>query len=134
MSTISETTKPRLRYHPNAYRFVDSALRYTQKKLGRVPDPDRGVNDESAHITGAELLEGIRELAQKQFGLMARTVFKMWGVRTTDDFGRIVFDFVERGIMRKTSRDRLSDFYDVYDFEEVFDRQYHIDTSQAFRR
>ncbi len=132
MST-TESLRPRLRYHPNAYRFVDAALRYTQRKLGRVPGSEAGPDDESAHITGQELLEGIRELGQKEFGLLARTVFEAWGVKTTEDFGRIVFEMVERGFMRKTDRDQLSDFYNVYDFEDVFDRQYRIDVSQAFQ-
>ena len=134
MTATSNTTRPLLRYHPNAYQFVDAALRYTQKRLGRVADPSLGADDESAHISGNELLDGIRELAQKEFGLLACSVFKSWGVRSTEDFGHIVFDFVERGVMRKTDRDSLSDFFDVYDFEEVFDSQYHIDTSNAFTR
>lgn len=132
MSITSKPVTAKLKYHPEAYRFVDNALRYAQKQLGRAQQEESDT-DSDAHITGQELLEGIRTLALKQFGLLTQTVFHYWGIHSTDDFGRIVFDFIERGAMRKTDRDQLHDFFDVYDFNEVFDRDYQIDTSPAFR-
>ncbi|MDA0285196.1 MAG: hypothetical protein O3B13_16445 [Planctomycetota bacterium] len=134
MSTM-KTAAAALKYHPDAYRFVDQALRFTQRQLGRTAEAieqERELDEESAHISGPELLDGVRELAVQEFGLLAIPVLRYWGIRTTDDFGRIVFDFIERGAMRKTDRDQLTDFYDVYDFEEVFDRSYRIDLSETF--
>lgn len=131
MSVTSGSTLPRLRFHADAYRFVFEALQHTQEKLKR-PKP-REPDDEDAHITGQELLAGIRDLALKRFGLLSRTVFEQWNVRSTADFGRIVFELVERGEMRKTDRDTLSDFTDVFDFEDALDRRYPIDTTQAFK-
>ena len=117
MSTI-KTPAATLKYHPDAYRFVDQALRFTQRRLGRTLDsveqehaPE--FDEERAHISGPELLDGVRELAIQEFGLLTITVLRYWGIRTTDDFGRIVFDFIERGAMRKTERDQLTDFFDV---------------------
>jgi len=130
MKTTQQSSLPRLRYHPNAERFLFAALRRTQQNLGRTRW--HGPGDEQAHITGPELLEGIRDCALEQFGLLARTVFHCWSVHTTGDFGRMVFDLIERGEMRKTDSDQLSDFADVYDFEEALDNQYRIDVSQAF--
>ncbi len=130
--TISSKQAPRLRYHPNAYRFVSAALPYAQKILNRTYSV--GMDDESAHITGPELLEGIRQFALEHFGLMTLSVLRRWGIRSTDDFGRIVFELIDRGEMRKTDRDQLSDFFGVYDFEDVFDRDYQIDTTRAFPR
>ena len=66
--------------------------------------------------------------------MMTIPVFRHWGVTSTDDFGRIVFDMIEQKKMRKTDHDKLSDFFGVYDFEAVFDKDYQIDTSSAFRR
>lgn len=131
MTTTSKTITARKRYHSQAYQFVFAALRHTQQQLGRAVahDPET----EEAHISGRELLGGVRELALEQFGLMTQTVFRQWGIESTDDFGRIVFELIERGEMRKTDRDRLSDFFDVYEFEDVFDRRYPIDTRRAFR-
>ena len=134
MSTI-KTPAAALKYHPDAYRFVDQALRFTQRRLGRTPDvmqQDQEFDEDSAHISGPELLDGVRGLAIQEFGLLTIPVLKYWGIRTTDDFGRIVFDFIERGAMRKTDRDQLTDFFDVYDFEEAFDRNYQIDLSETF--
>lgn len=133
MSTLSKTESTGLKYHTDAYRFVDSALRFTQQRLERLPGTDEDLNEESAHISGPELLDGIRELALQEFGLLTIPVFRHWGVRSTDDFGRIVFDFIEKGAMRKTERDQLTDFFAVYDFEEAFDTDYSIDLSEAFR-
>ena len=71
-------------------------------------------------ITGRELLLGIRQYGLEQFGALARPVFGHWGVRTTEDFGRIVFGLVESRLLRKTEEDRLDNFRDVYLFEEAF--------------
>lgn len=132
MSTL-KTESTGLKYHTDAYRFIDSALRFTQKRLNRQSSGNDELDDEGAHISGPELLDGVRELALQEFGLMTILVFRHWGVRSTDDFGRIVFDFIERGAMRKTEQDQVTDFFAVYDFEEVFDRDFRIDLSEAFR-
>ena len=131
MTIASRSPEPRLRFHPNAYRFVFDVLRHTQDRLGRTPETEQ--HNEDAHISGGELLQGIREYALQRFGLMTITVFRQWGIHETDDFGRIVFELVERGDMRKTDRDQQAHFRSVYDFHEVFDLDYRIDTSRAFR-
>ena len=125
------STKPR--YHLAAYEFVDQALKFTQKKFGKQSDAHREPTEDS-HISGPQLLDGIRNLALKEFGMMTIPVFRHWGITSTDDFGRIVWELIERGRMRKTDRDQMSDFSGVYDFEEAFDRGYQIDTASAFRR
>lgn len=132
MTVTSEQASQRLRFHQNAYQFVFQALRFTQERLQR-RQQTADAEEQEAHISGQELLEGIRDLALDQFGMMAKTVFNCWRVRCTDDFGRIVFELIERGEMRKTDRDRLRDFYGVFDFDEVFDRNYSIDVSNAFQ-
>lgn len=126
MSRTKQAPVAQPKYHPAAREFVNHALSLAQKKFVKSTD--------DAHVSGRQLLEGIRELAVKEFGMMTIPVFRHWGVTTTEDFGRIVWDLVERGDMRKTERDQLSDFSGVYDFEDAFDRDYAIDTSAAFRR
>lgn len=98
------------RYKPDAYEFLMQALWFTQKKLKR-----------EGHITGRELLEGIREFGLEQYGPMTLTVFEHWGVKTTEDFGEIVFNLVENGLLKKTEEDSRADFKNVYDFKETFD-------------
>lgn len=103
------------RYKPEAYIFVHDALGHTWARL-----------DERRHVTGRELLEGIKDLALKRYGRMAKAVLNSWGVKTTDDFGAIVFNLVGAGLLSKTEEDRVEDFHDVYDFDEVFVRSYDV--------
>ena len=97
------------RYHINAYRFVYEALDYTVKQLER-----------KRHISGRELCEGIKNLAIEQFGALAVMVFNIWGVRTTADFGNMVYNLVDAEMMSRSEEDSREDFNDVYDFREVF--------------
>jgi uncharacterized repeat protein (TIGR04138 family) len=97
------------RYHINAYRFVYEALDYTVKQL-----------EKKRHISGRELLEGIKNLALEQFGALAVMVFEVWGVRKTCDFGNIVFNLVEAQMMSRSDEDTREDFDDVYEFRVVF--------------
>ena len=129
MNTIQKAP-PQLRFHQNGYLFMSAALHRTQQRLGR--SQVHGPDDDRAHISPEELLTGIRELALERFGYLSRTVFHCWGIRSTDDFGRMVFELIERGEMRKTETDQLSDFFDVYDFGDVLEQQYEIDVSRAF--
>ena|SRR6056297_3060618 len=131
MGTTGDTLSTRKSYHRDAYEFVFDALRYTQELLDRDCKIE-GLSEESAHISGKELLEGVRLLALERFGLMTSTVFKSWGITSTDDFGQIVFDLIERGEMKKTERDQLNDFANVYDFHEAFQDNYVINLNEAF--
>lgn len=130
MNYTKRSPRPRLMYHHHAYLFIKDALAATQELLRR--KPAGGPDDESAHISGRELLEGIRVLASRQFGMLAPSVFAAWGVHSTRDFGRIVFELVELGELRRTESDHISDFDDVYSFEDAFCHEYVIDTSRAF--
>ena len=103
------------RYKPEAYLFVHDALGHTWARL-----------DQRRHVTGRELLDGIKYLALERYGPMARAVLNSWGVRTTDDFGAIVFNLVDAGPLSKTEEDHIEDFRDVYDFDDVFVRSYDL--------
>jgi len=102
------------RYTRDAYTFVREALDFTQKLAGR---ENRGT---LRHVSGQELLEGIRQFALQQFGPMAATVFEEWGVRNCRDFGEIVFNMVEIGLLAKTEKDSRADFDNGYDFTDAF--------------
>ena len=127
----SSVVKSRSRFHRNAYHFVFSSLQFTQEKLQRTAA--HVLHEEEAHITGQELCDGLRELALQKFGLMTKTVLRHWGVSSTDDIGRIVFELIERGEMRKTENDALDHFAEVFDFDDAFERGYRVDVSKAFR-
>lgn len=130
-SVTGSPVKLHPRYHRNAYLFVFSALQFTQERLNRTAADV--LREEEAHINGRELCEGFRDLALQKFGMLTTTVLNRWGVHSTEDIGRIVFELIERGEMRKTENDSLDDFDDVYDFDEAFHRGYQLDLSKAFR-
>ncbi len=131
MSATGQTAAPRLKYHSEAYRFIFEALHHTQQKLKRPASHE--LDDERAHITGQELMEGVRQLALERYGLLARNVFAHWGIKSTADFGRMVFEMIDRGEMRKTERDQFSDFVDVFDFDDALVNNYDIDISHALK-
>ncbi|MBN1688236.1 MAG: hypothetical protein JW893_03975 [Candidatus Omnitrophica bacterium] len=103
-------------YKFEAYSFVMAALHHTVSKL-----------EKPRHVTGQELLEGIRQYALEQYGPLARSVLNYWGIHETVDFGKIVFALVEANILRKQPEDKLDDFTKIYDFEAAFDRGYQIE-------
>ncbi len=98
-----------------SYGFVLTALTYTQKLFNK-----------KKHVSGKELLEGIKELALENYGPMAKSVFEHWGVRKTDDFGEIVFNLIDAKLLGKREEDRREDFKDIYDFDKVFKKGYKI--------
>ena len=102
------------RYHRDAYHFLREALDFTQKCIVR---ENRGT---LRHVSGQELLSGIRDFAITQFGPMAITVLEEWGVKRCEDFGEIVFNMVETGMLAKTETDSREDFSNGYVFDEAF--------------
>lgn len=106
------------RYELAAYIFIYEALAYTQRALGR---DDPNLTPAQRHVTGQELLNGIREYAAQMFGPLAPTVFRSWRVRRTEDFGEIVFNLVAQGLLGKTESDAREDFAGGFDFDQAFE-------------
>ncbi|QDU61166.1 hypothetical protein Pan216_20200 [Planctomycetes bacterium Pan216] len=118
------------RYAVEAYEFLCHALAYTQRMLGKVSRPAGEAAEpetQSNHVSGQQLLEGVRHYALEQFGMMAPVVFRLWGIQNTRDFGAMVYTLIEAGHWHKSDDDRLEDFDDLYDFDEVFVREYKIE-------
>ena len=112
--TVNEIIKKDSRFEADAYFFLVEALDVTVKSI-RKNQPDHG-----RHVSGKELLEGIKEYALDEFGPMTHTVFAEWGIHSTQDFGEIVFNLVEAGRLGKTESDSREDFKNAYDFDEAF--------------
>ncbi len=103
------------RYEPDAYHFLRDALDYTIKHRKRARE-----GGPTGHVTGQQLLEGVRLYALKQFGPMVLPVFEYWGIRRCDDFGEMVFNLISVGIFGKTETDTLDDFRGAYTFQDAF--------------
>ena len=110
------------RYRPDAYGFVMEALSFTQKRFKR-----------HKHVSGRELLEGIKELLLKQFGPMTLMVLNHWGIKSTEDFGNIVFNLVEHRLLTRDSEDHYDTFRNGYDFEEVFANGYRKELAKRIK-
>jgi uncharacterized repeat protein (TIGR04138 family) len=114
------------RYQRDAYLFLREALDHTQKSVAKA---NKG---EPRHVTGQELLEGIREYGLSQYGPMTQFVFNAWGLSRCEDWGEIVFNLIEHNLLRKTEHDRRADFAGGYDFGEAFAKPF-LPTTRARR-
>ncbi len=114
-SLIQKISDQNPRFERGAYYFVLAALQFTQQKI---------MGEEKLktlrHVSGQELARGMRDYALREYGPSAMMVFDCWGVRSTFNFGQIVYELISVGLVGKTENDRLEDFKDVYDFKEEF--------------
>lgn len=135
---LADLLRRDVRYDFDAYVFVFDALKYAQEEMGygvavdddgqiadagEADDREAGEDDppRERHVTGQELCEAMRQYSLQQYGLLARCVLDHWGIRSTSDFGEIVFNLIEIGQMRKTDQDRREDFDEVFPFDELLE-------------
>src|SRR4051794_9084471 len=123
---LEELVRRDPRYAYEAYEFLFAALAHTQKMLGRDPHGEPAGSEEECHVSGPQLLLGIRDLALREFGMMARTVSRVWGINQPDDVGEIVFTLIEAQLMSRTPKENRHDFHAVYDLDEALERGYQI--------
>ncbi|MCX6357623.1 MAG: hypothetical protein NT045_07110 [Candidatus Aureabacteria bacterium] len=98
------------RYHIDAYGFVLESLEHTYRIVGK-----------KRHVSGPELLDGLRRYAIERYGPMAGTVLAHWGITRCEDVGEIVFNLVDAELLSKSGNDSRDDFRGGYDFKEAFD-------------
>lgn len=106
------------RYTREAYYFVREALDVAQRHFTK--SSGKAAKDKPAHVSGQQLLEGVRAHALEQFGPLTLMVLEEWGVRRCEDFGEIVFNMVESSLLGKTDNDSREDFKGGYDFHDAF--------------
>ena len=123
------------RYKIDAYQFLGAGLEHAQEVLGlgkpgprtRAKDAEDDEDDRPVrHVTGQDLCVALKHLAHEQYGYMARLVLASWGIRSTSDFGEIVYNLIKIGKMSKSDSDRREDFNNVYDFEQAFLKEFVI--------
>ena len=103
------------RFGKGAYYFIREALDHTLKNLEKEDRKNIG------HVSGIELLNGIRDYALDRFGPMTMTLMEHWNISKCRDFGDIVFNLVDHGILGRTENDSLEDFEGGYTFKEAFE-------------
>ena len=111
---VDQICEKDLRFSSDAYHFVQEGLNHTLKSL------KRGGQHTHRHVSGQELLHGLREFALKEYGPMSKAVLNEWGIKTTDDIGQIVFNLVSGGVLGKNETDSPNDFKNVFTFDDAF--------------
>jgi uncharacterized repeat protein (TIGR04138 family) len=111
---VDQICESDLRFSSDAYHFVQEGLNHTLKSL------KRGGQHAHRHVSGQELLHGLREFALKEYGPMSKAVLNEWGIKTTDDIGQIVFNLVSASVLGKNDTDSPSDFKNVFTFDDAF--------------
>jgi uncharacterized repeat protein (TIGR04138 family) len=111
---VNEICRKDSLYDPEVYSFVREGLDHTLKSLKR-----HGQNG-NRHVSGQELLNGLRDYALKEYGPMSKMLLNMWGVKSCEDFGRIVFNLVSSGVLGKTDTDSQNDFKNGFNFDDAF--------------
>ena len=112
---VTSAVEKDARFRPEAYQFLRESLEATIKKRSKGKQQPI-----SQHVTAAELLEGFRRLALKEFGPMTTTVLEYWGILSCADIGMMVFYLVEAGAFGRTEEDTLDGFNQGFDFHEAF--------------
>lgn len=118
-AVVEQIVKKDSRYAAGAYFFLHEALEFTIKNL-----KPENIVIEGTNVPGEKLLEGIREYALFQYGPLTLSVFNRWNLKKCEDFGHIVFNLVDYGILSKTDSDSIEDFKNGYDFYEAFQKPF----------
>jgi uncharacterized repeat protein (TIGR04138 family) len=111
---VEEIIQREPRFDKEAYLFLKEALELTIKQK------KRGKTEATSHVDAAELLDGFRQLALKEFGPMVITVLEYWGIKDSQDVGRMVFELISAGVFGKTESDTLEDFNHALNFQSAF--------------
>lgn len=102
------------RYPREAYEFLMEALSFTQRRLARLTQcPNTDLD-----VTARELLNGLRDFAVAEFGLLAPTVLRLWGIHETGDVGNMVFNLIAIDALTNQPGDRREDFDNVFNWEQ----------------
>lgn len=115
------------RYTVDAFEFLFASLEPAVKLAGR-----QNAEGADRHISGQQLVEGLRSEARRLFGPLAAHVWRTWGIRSTLDWGHIVFLLVGQGLLNRRDSDSIDDFRDGFDFDEYFVDGYRIQLPAEF--
>jgi len=107
------------RYSPYAFQFLFEGLDHAVKLHKR-----HQREGAARHVSGQELIEGMKAYARELFGPLAAYVWRTWGIRETIDWGNIVFLLVDAELLTRQDGDTLDDFRSGFDFDREFVETY----------
>ena len=129
LQAMRKLLKEDSRFKYEAYQFIRESLQYAHEHLPELSKTAAGESfgrHRPKHITGQQLCEACRMYAIDQYGYLAELVLGSWGVKSTSDFGEIVYNLIRIEQMRKSDSDRREDFDDVYAFDGAFEPEFTL--------
>ena len=105
------------RYAAEAYFFVRDGFDFALDSARNSADGDE--TKKLRPLSGAELARGLADFALDEYGPMAAFTLAEWGIKTTGDFGEIVFNLVKIGFISKNKGDARGDFDNLFDLQKV---------------
>ena len=106
------------RFKPDAYFFLRDSLEHTVKTMRK----DELI--EHSHVTGRELLDGMKEFAIEEFGSMSLPVLESWGIHSGRDVGAMVYNLIKEEAFGKSEEDHPNDFEGWLEFDAAFVEPY----------
>ena len=123
--SLEQIAKLDSRYSIGMIKFVHHGLGKTVEQLREDIE-----EHQSFHITGRQLCFGLAEVAVKNWGRLAGVVLNYGGIKTTRDFGEIVYLLIRYNWMRAWPEDSIEDFDNIYDFENVFEKNFKFEKNK----
>ena len=105
-------------YPPEAYDFLNAAVKYTIDKIGRSGEESR------RHISARELLDGMVAYACSEFGPLAAEVLDSWRILAPQDVGTMVYNLVREKLFSTSEQDSPQDFELDYDIRARLEAPY----------
>ena len=101
-------------YPVDALLFVGDVIRFLHA--------DQALRGQIRHVGARQVCDGLRDYAFQYFNDTAEAMDLLgeWGLRRSEDVGRVVFALVRAGELQARAEDREEDFAGLFELERLF--------------
>lgn len=103
-------------YTEEAYEFMRAGLDAASDRFCK--------DDKSPHLSARELYLGACAYALEEYGPMAAKVLEFWRIKSSSDFGNIVYNLIEVGVFGKQKGDSREQFDELPELRLILDAPY----------
>ncbi len=111
-------------YTEEAYEFMRAGMDAAADRFCK--------DDKSPHLSARELYLGACAYALEEYGPLAARVLEFWGIKSSRDFGNIVYNLIEVGVFGKQKGDSPEQFDTLPDLQQVLNMPYDGTESPLF--
>lgn len=111
-------------YAEEAYEFMRAGLDAAADKFCK--------EDKSPHLSARELYLGACAYALDEYGPMAAKVLEFWGLKSSRDFGNVVYNLIEVGVFGKQKGDTQEEFETLPDLQSILSSPYDGSNANDF--